>query len=43
MDIYTITIAISILVYIAICGYAGRGIKATGVSVTPIGSSIRLR
>ena len=27
MDIYTITIAISILVYIAIGGYAGRGIK----------------
>jgi sodium/pantothenate symporter len=27
MDIYTVTIAISILVYIAIGGYAGRGIK----------------
>ena len=27
MDIYTITIAISILVYIGIGGYAGRGIK----------------
>lgn len=27
MDIYTITIAISVLVYIAIGGYAGRGIK----------------
>jgi sodium/pantothenate symporter len=27
VDIYTVTIAISILVYIAIGGYAGRGIK----------------
>ena len=27
MDIYTITIAISIVIYIAIGNYAGRGIK----------------
>ena len=27
MDIYTTTIAISIIIYIAVGGYAGRGVK----------------